>query len=321
MKVLSVSFLWVVSSFLVSSVFAESERYRFATYNFWNLKDFLVSLSSHNRERATRVCDILRDQKDEGWDALFGQEIWREEDGRDILTDCGYQAIDRNLEVETGLVTFVRNDFSILDVRTEKFSVRGLPYIFNPDGEYAVRKGYLAIKVETPVGQTFWLINTHLIAWYGDKKNLRKMPRTYNGHREIQLRELWFFAKSLQKEDPEVPIVLAGDFNSGPEPLSKTPESWELIRKLFLELFQQVEYDSSSVETFSAKNDILKPNGDKQVKEGEGKIDHIFFTEPLKAIPESGHYVFDQKYDLGNGVTSYLSDHFGWEVELELEAE
>lgn len=286
---------------------AQAASLKVLTLNVYRKPEPFGLGGSHAAKRIKRLCLEL---KVTDYDVVLLQEAWLAKD-RKFLEKCGYPFVmnigvkapsdwpgrgaraGREQNLESGLLILSRHPF--IERKRVNYDQRGnLGTVFR-DGERLASKAAYAARIETADGQKVWLVNTHLVANYCESYP-RMNCQSYEDERASQLEQLSYFVAKL-----EGPIIMGGDFNMGPKPLSRDL-AWQRFDDFFPG-FLQAPHDPSRNSTSSISNNFNYYD--------MGKIDHLFGSKELRAV--DGHLVFNQLMNINN-LSLHLSDHFGWET-------
>lgn len=289
---------------LSGALYAESSL-RVLTLNVFRKPEPLGFGGTHAARRIKQLCRVL---KTTNYDAILIQEAWLAKDRR-MLEECGYpytlnlgtddnrgigRAAQANREqnLESGLLILSR--FPFVKAYRLDYGQKGDWWRIFSDGETLASKSAYAGQIELVDGRRVWLVNTHLAANY-----CNTYPRvnciSYEDVRASQLEELANFVKQL-----DGPIILGGDLNMGPTPVS-LDMAWQRFDDYFPG-FLQAPYDPVLDTTSSIRNNFNFYE--------MGKIDHLFGSSHFRVT--DGATVFTQLMNIDNR-SLHLSDHFGWE--------
>lgn len=235
-------------------------------------------------------------------DLIAFQEVWTR-DAAEALAGAGaplgYTA-HRHPEFPDsggGLLLLTRRP-----VRAERhhtFTLRGVAQDLHR-GDFAGRKGFLGVAVDTPVGG-LWVVDTHLHAQYAQDGR-----DPYLGHRAGQLVELASFVRGL-----EGPVVALGDFNLR----EGRPEY-----RVWMGLGRMRDV---AVELDARQPSVVAPHPYRSAAghEGNERIDYVFVRDGggSALLPRRLARVFHEPLRLGERVGAY-SDHCGLLAAIDVEA-
>jgi hypothetical protein len=314
----ALSCLFFSSGIVPSPSYAEDPyTRRILTFNVWNLPKLLgvFPRSSYNEARLNKLCELIKKQRiesDRPLDAIFLQEVWTQH-GRDILSDCGYHAADRNSATKTGLL--ILSLYPILNSETASLLNERVWPPYRPEKRSFLKKpGVLLARVNDPSGPRV-LINSFL----------PRSPSTEEVSSLIQFLEKRA-PKSFSVNDPEQcpqpdnPLVLAGSFHLDPHSEGEGAERWQQLKDQ-LKCFRQVPRSSLTTPvTYDPANPFV-PRSERPQKQ-----DHVFVGRPYLPVAGSGKVRFSEpvtishrSFNVWNGyeltkIPSVLSDHYGWEI-------
>ncbi len=285
------SLLIFVFSCLMGHVTAFAEDQQEIRLLTWNVADMYYpgdtsEMGLSRESRVDEIVNLLKTRAKE-WQVVVLQEVWTKQglaklqslkDVYPFILDADTHKIDveevfknawkflsikwavdneQKIDPVLNRGLTILSQLPILDSKTLTFSVNGDPKYARFDGEMLAGKGAVAVLLQDDVlNKKFWVVNTHLVANY---ENNPRHPQGYGEQREQQILELGAWIQSFNTQD--LPVVLAGDLNVGPDH-DTTPSLWQKIP----ELLQQ----------------FLIPQQDTtQATHNAGEVDHVFGTEDL----------------------------------------
>tara|TARA_R110000868_G_scaffold61524_3_gene186958 strand:- start:9266 stop:10183 length:918 start_codon:yes stop_codon:yes gene_type:complete len=301
-------FLLALSLLMAS---AQAQSLKVLSFNIYRKPEPFGFGGSHAARRVKRLCLELAKSD---YDVVLLQEAWLAKD-RKRLDNCGFPFVvnigtkvssrhpgraaraSREQNLESGLLILSRH--KIVDRFRYEYKLDGSLWSIFKDGEKLASKAAYAAKIETH-GKTIWFINTHLAANY-----CNTFPRigcnSYEALRESQLEELSYVVSKLDGA-----IVMGGDFNMGPSPVSRDM-AWLRFDDYFPG-FAQADHDPARNSTSSILNNFNFYD--------MGKIDHLFGSSHLRL--SQGALAFTQLMNI-EGRSLHLSDHFGWQSVIHFE--
>ncbi|MBH47390.1 MAG: hypothetical protein CME71_04400 [Halobacteriovorax sp.] len=284
---------------------AHAQSLKVLSYNIYRKPEPFGFGGSHAAKRVKRLCLELAKTD---YDVVLLQEAWLAKD-RKRLEKCGFPYVvnigtkvpsrlpgraaanHREQNLESGLLILSRH--KVIDSGRYEYKLDGSLWSIFKDGEKLASKAAYFAKIEAH-GHSLWFVNTHLAANY-----CKTYPRidcnSYEALRESQLEELSALVAKL-----DGPVVMGGDFNMGPSPISRDM-AWLRFDDYFPG-FAQANHDPAQNSTSSILNNFNFYD--------MGKIDHLFGSSDLRL--SQGELVFTQLMNI-QGRSLHLSDHFGWQ--------
>lgn len=287
------------------------------TYNIWN-----VPGSPDRRLRMNALAKSLQkaQSRGAGWDLVLLQELWPwTERGR--FDACGLDHAIGGDRPFTRPVNWL----------TAPFALFGAPWIVDsglrtlsrhrvtashrmayarrkdtPAHERRIRKGALAVRVETPTLGPVWVVNTHLIA------QIRGATR--NAQRWAQLQELRAF---IDRVCVDAPVILAGDLNMGP-PLPGShaaldePDFWDRALAGPLSGFAPARECLDQATWSEGTNPYVALDPDRE----EARLDHVL-VGPGLTVRHSVVRFREALLEAPRGRRP-LSDHYALEIDIAL---
>ena len=297
--------LKILLSFALLMSLAQAQSFKALTFNIYRKPEPFGFGGSHAAKRVKRLCLELAKSD---YDVVLLQEAWLAKD-RKRLENCGFPFVvnlgtkvssrwpgrasvsRREQNLESGLLILSRH--KVIKANRYEFKMDGSLWSVFRDGEKLASKAAYAAQIQIH-DQKVWFVNTHLAANY-----CSSYPRincnSYETLREAQLEELSSFTAKLSG-----PVVLAGDFNMGPLPVSRDM-AWLRFDDYFPG-FKQAAYDPVTSSTSSISNNFNFHD--------MGKIDHLFGSKEFRL--SDGKLVNNQLMNI-EGRSLHLSDHYGWE--------
>ncbi|NXN34743.1 NSMA phosphodiesterase, partial [Rhinoptilus africanus] len=223
-------------------------RLRVFDLNCWAIR----YLSKRRQERVQLIGDTLRR---EGFDLVFLQEVWSEQDYSDLKVKLGgcypFSHYFRSGVIGSGLCVFSR--FPILDTLLYQYSLNGYPYMLQ-HGDWFCGKAMAGAGVGVPASRPLCPPSRQLHAEYCREKD------AYLPHRLVQAWELAQFIRHTSKAADVV--LLGGDLNMHPEDVGiRLLRGWTGLRDAFAEAtcFEGCEDGCTLVPNncFTVKSELL----------------------------------------------------------------
>ncbi len=166
-------------------------------------------------------------------------------------------------------------------------------------------KGIYQIIVELPDLGALLLVNFHMTAG-----GLRKHPESQHMEtiRSTQIQQL------LNIVPDDVPTILAGDLNAGPE--ASKNNYLELLDRGYIDAYTMTGGNGI---TWDPDNPLVKLSNEGHLP--PQRIDHIFINKEAERYlkPTSGNIVFDDSsVQLSDKTCISLSDHYGVQIKFEI---
>jgi endonuclease/exonuclease/phosphatase family metal-dependent hydrolase len=270
-------------------------RLRVLTLNVWALPE---PLSADVAGRLRRIGEQLPSL---GADVAALQEVWTQKARQQLAAAAhraGYPHIWHNRASLRGSGLMLLSRLPLHRPRFRRFALGGLPQRLQ-HGDYYGGKGFVLVELATPE-HTLSLINTHLVARYGDREG----PDEYRGHRAAQIVEI----AAAVNRCPE-PVLALGDFN-----VREGQPEYRIL--LGLTGLRDAAAELDRRQRTVARD---RPEPDPHSPRNE-RIDFVFTRHGLTggAAPIRIRRVFDE--DLGRiGRTRAYSDHCGLLAEIEID--
>lgn len=283
---------------LSSPVFSQSEL-SVLTFNVYAKPDPFNFMNTE--ERMNRICEQL---KQGSWDVVLLQEVWTTHYRR-MFRNCGFDYFmdiensdDNSPEASLGSGLLILSKYPMINMKRLILSRPEFSWGSLIHGEVLVHKSLYISELVLSNKKILWIANTHLTANYCETTDYSKCD-SYEDIRLNQLKEIAIFIKKYTKTQD---VILAGDFNSGPQPF-RADKGWRSFSKEFAG-YSQSNTNSSITCTSCASNSFKKTDG--------GMIDHIFVSEKLltkdsKRAMELSFFSKSQDKHMN------LSDHYGWQ--------
>jgi len=290
------------------------------------IRSHLKILISHCQKKRVKptvleISDFLRVQKP----TIIGlQEVFSRSFFRELLEEAkreNYHVAPESFSKvkANGLVFIMNSNFGkVVDLKFEPFDSK----------RFGKDVGILQSTVELPNGKLILIANTHVHF------------STQNAISDVQLSHFKQISEFALKKTSEMPTVILGDFNAGPnltfgdKPFKGfSSRIWEapsginyLLTRLGLNLVS-----NRNLSTWVNSNLLVKepPSilkiffGSSQYHESDSTIDHIFASKEF--FSENATIAFHEDTEVeckvnGNTLSrTNISDHFGAVVDLELE--
>jgi sphingomyelin phosphodiesterase 2 len=282
----------------------------FLSLNTWGLK----YVSKHRQERLRAIAARLAESD---YTVVALQEVWCTEDWEEISAQCSSTYPYRrwfSSGVIAGPGLAILSKHPIKSTFLYRFPVNGRPSAFWR-GDWYVGKSIAVTILDVNDGQSVAVLNSHLHAPYslvGDAK--------YECHRTVQA---WDFSKLIQVlKDAGHAVIVVGDLNSRPGELSYElltqmtglVDSWEQVNEMVdLQVLKSME-PLEQVEIGGCTCDSVLNTWRAHREPWEAcRLDYALVDNKLIKVNKA-KVVFTEEIA---GVGSY-SDHFGYEVDLQL---
>ncbi|NDC24916.1 MAG: hypothetical protein EBZ49_12440 [Proteobacteria bacterium] len=270
------------------------------TLNIWGLPGAgSLGLAPFREQRIQGICQELKKAatRPEGWDAVMLQEVWLKRDRRK-LSRCGYRyVVDLNLSgklIDSGLLILSKHPLK----EAHRLTYPALPVgseVFEDGEALAAKSANLVTMVHPGAGEVV-IANTHLVSYYAEG--------IADKYQRIRLEQFIAFVDWTKKRAGNLPLILGGDFNFGPE----NRELWDEKNRR-LENFV-VSKQSEEVTTLSANNSFQE--------EDQDRVDHLLASPHFES--RFGMLAMEKRIG-AEGTDINLSDHFGWTEVFEIEAQ